>query len=206
MSQVEYRTRPLSSWLHALRSEDEAVYREAIQAPYAFGSSAVPGLVEILGDANVGVRARAVNALLHLGPEAGDAVPALCGALDDPSLRYAAVFALGSIGERARAAVPALTGLLRDNDPAVQKRAVWALGQIDRPRAGSEEPSGRTAPTLPEPDQNRGTGHQASRALWWEVLNVLAWVLACGSASALTFAVGVATDGKVFFRLLANIF
>ena len=92
----------------------------------------VPILVELLGESEAAVRARAAKELRRFGPETKDAVPALIKALadSDADVRRQASGALGAIGPDAREAVPALITALGDNDPSVRKTAVYAIEKI----------------------------------------------------------------------------
>jgi HEAT repeat protein len=67
------------------------------------------------------------RALLERGAEA---VPALCGALEDGAagVRLGAARLLGRLGDRA--AVPALCRALRDDESPVRWTAAWALGEL----------------------------------------------------------------------------
>jgi TolB-like protein/class 3 adenylate cyclase/Flp pilus assembly protein TadD len=75
-------------------------------------------------------RARAAGMLARFGPQAADAVPALVGALDDPSpaVRSAAITALGRIGPKAKAAISALANV---RDAELRPLANDAVKEID---------------------------------------------------------------------------
>ena len=85
-------------------------------------------LVQAMMDESVRVREAAANALVEIGPQAVDAVPALIQALrneeEDSDLRQAASAALGAIGSEA---VPALVQALADEDEHVRWAAASAL-------------------------------------------------------------------------------
>jgi HEAT repeat protein len=113
----------------------------AIQARGAYGlsrlgheaRSAVPSLIAALKKDSV-VRQNAALALGLIGPDARDAVSALCETLGDSEwpVRRQAALALGRIGPEARQAIPLLQKLTRDPDPLVRKAAQDALQQIRR--------------------------------------------------------------------------
>src|SRR5262245_5688156 len=69
--------------------------------------------LEQLKSPNATARARAANALTHLGPEAKRAIPDLIKLLDDrePLVRWAAATTLGEFGPASRGAAPALKKL-----------------------------------------------------------------------------------------------
>ena len=94
------------------------------------GRAGVAALFEALRDASEAVRASAAQALVRVGPAAGD-VPALAGALDNPD-GYVAAFAawsLGNLGAAAEPAVPDLVRLLaRDDTNAVVAAALARVG------------------------------------------------------------------------------
>src|SRR5579884_473578 len=78
-------------------------------------------------------RAKAADALAHLGPKAVAAVPALSAELsdDDETVRVAAAAALREIGPAARAAVPVLIGACKDPESIVRFVAADALWRIE---------------------------------------------------------------------------
>jgi len=96
--------------------------------------TAVPGLVQRLGDADPAVREQAAAQLGRLGPQAHAAVEPLVALLghDDPYLRGAAAVALGQIGA---AAVPALVRALGSDDAELRWSAAIALGRTGAPAA-----------------------------------------------------------------------
>jgi HEAT repeat protein len=90
-----------------------------------------------LEDGDEGVRAEAVRALLHAGPQPDTEIPALTDALRNEIdvVRFHAAMALGDIGPAARAAVPALIHACTwDDEPAVRVGAAAALWKIDGDR------------------------------------------------------------------------
>jgi hypothetical protein len=109
----------------------------AADDPLAEGLTlAVPALAESLGQADVGVRLSALDALGVLGPLAGPAAPAVVRALGDPDrfVRRAAVRVLRGLGVSGAVMVPALQRLLQDPDVDVRQAAAAALEQFAPPR------------------------------------------------------------------------
>ena len=68
-----------------------------------------------------------ISALGELGPEAGDAVPALLS-LRDPDFRWLAIHTAGKIASEQ--AIRDLVSLVEHGDLADQRAAVEALGQV----------------------------------------------------------------------------
>jgi HEAT repeat protein len=99
---------------------------------------AMPRLLEMVsGDPEPMVRLAVVEALRRVAVEgsgggAGEAVPALAGALQDGygEVRRAAALTLGSLGPAAGAAQAALTRSLSDVNPRVREAAAKALQAI----------------------------------------------------------------------------
>ncbi len=92
---------------------------------------ALPALAAALeGPDEEGVRWRAAEALVHIGPLALDHLLSLA-AHEDPDVRWKACVALGEIGDIR--AVPALLGRLADSDRFVRTRAVSALVRLGSP-------------------------------------------------------------------------
>jgi HEAT repeat protein len=86
--------------------------------------------VRALDSGDPEARYRAIFALGAMGPDAGEAVPALAAILaDDPDAeaRHQASLALKKIGPAARTAVPQLTRALEDEEPIVRMNAALAL-------------------------------------------------------------------------------
>lgn len=95
---------------------------------------AVPGLTQLVEEADPGTRYLAAVALGKLGDEAESAVPTLLQALraNDMYLRVAITGALIKIGEPS---VPGLVKALFDRNKAVRRASAKALGKIGSPRA-----------------------------------------------------------------------
>ena len=70
--------------------------------------TAVPELIQLIKDGDERIRFHAIFVLRCLGPEAGDAVPALAESLKDPYVSTWAVTALGVIHQRPQEVVPLL--------------------------------------------------------------------------------------------------
>ncbi|MBX7133999.1 MAG: HEAT repeat domain-containing protein [Fimbriimonadaceae bacterium] len=89
---------------------------------------AVPSLIADLQDDHLVVRRiNAIFELGKLGPSAWAAIPALCDALQDETVRASAAWALKRIGPTA---VTALIQVLRHSNPDHQINASYALAQI----------------------------------------------------------------------------
>lgn len=138
-----------------LRSGDDARQRRLSVLVRVLRGAAVPPLVEMLADPRPQRRRMAISLLGELGPEAIDAVPALCAALDERSEveRRLAAESLACIapgdervqgalrplafdpdpGVRASALAPAIHSMLRDlasADPTLRRRAAEDLAQL----------------------------------------------------------------------------
>jgi len=99
----------------------------------AIGAEAVPALVELLGDSDPHLRARAAEALALIGPAAEPAVPLLAERLHDadPEVSMRAADALGWIGKQPTVAIQALIKSLKDDGPVgLQTYAADSLGRF----------------------------------------------------------------------------
>lgn len=79
-------------------------------------------------------RIAAIVAIGKLGPEAGNAVTVLKGALTDRNtveIRRHAADALAAIGNKSKAALPELIILLKDPNPGVRAAAANAIGKLE---------------------------------------------------------------------------
>lgn len=126
--------------LEALEDQDDAVVKRAIHALAERGEPIVPAMIEALKDDRTEFYALLV--LHEIGPEAKDAVPAICNIIHEkkePYQRQEAAMTLGMIGPGAAAAVPDLITLLDDHAINVQHAAVFALGMIGPPAAPAAE-------------------------------------------------------------------
>jgi HEAT repeat protein len=85
-------------------------------------------LIQQVGDDDLLVRIRALEALAKMGPRAKAAVPALIEALQDEQMvRIRAIAALKNVGPEAKAAVPAIARLLQDKDATIRMQALETL-------------------------------------------------------------------------------
>jgi hypothetical protein len=152
-----YNGKTLAQWIdNAAEGQYSVSRREAAASLEKFGPAAVPALVKLLKDKDIGVREAAARGLGHIGPEANSAVPALVELLKHKNtwLRRDAIDALEKIGPGAvpvfvelfrgpqrfgaanslakigPAAVPALTDLLKDKDGNLRALAAKTLGRI----------------------------------------------------------------------------
>jgi HEAT repeat protein len=123
-----------------LRDKKAGARLVAIQALSSLGDkarkTAIPVLIELLGDKEAIMRIKAAWVLHDIGPEAKAAVPALIKLLrdKDPEAQMAAASALGKMGPAAREAVSALTRLHRDGPSDVRSSAAKALEEIKKER------------------------------------------------------------------------
>jgi len=88
------------------------------------------------------VRYRAIGGYRALGPVAGPSVPWLIEVLDGESsveVRADVAEALGWIGPEARSAIPALLKAANDPNPNLHRRALFAIGNIERWSPGRAE-------------------------------------------------------------------
>ncbi|MBC19759.1 MAG: hypothetical protein CMJ74_05820 [Planctomycetaceae bacterium] len=126
--------------LKALRDKDSTVVKRAVHALAERGKDIVPAMIEALKDDRTEFYALLV--LHEIGPDAKDAVPAICNVLheaNEPYQRQEAAMTLGMIGPGAASAVPDLIRLLDDPEIGVQHAAVFALGMIGPPAAPAAE-------------------------------------------------------------------
>lgn len=113
-----YRGKTAREWSAAFGTHDRTKAYEAYLALLEADPSAVPVLVELMGDPLVPVRMAASHALALLAPKDPERVmPTLTTALKDRSLavRCWAADGLGAIGPAAAPAVPALVATLKTN-------------------------------------------------------------------------------------------
>jgi HEAT repeat protein len=105
---------------------------QATLALAQIGAPAVPELIKALSAPSPSVRARALWAFAVIGPDAGDALPAICPYLtdEDALIRYLALAALADMPKEARSVLPLITKHLRDADPYVRCQAALALRRM----------------------------------------------------------------------------
>ena len=126
--------------LEALKDQKGAVVKRAVHALAKRGKDIVPAMIQALKDDRTEFYALLV--LHEIGPDAKDAVPAICDVLheaNEPYQRQEAAMTLGMIGPGAASAVPDLITLLDDREIGVQHAAVFALGMIGPPAAPAAE-------------------------------------------------------------------
>lgn len=99
--------------------------------------AAAPELAESLADRDDGVRRKAADALVALGPPA--VAPTMQKlAASDVAVRRLAVFVLGKLGADAKPALESLRKLQQDSDAEVQQLAQLAVRRIE----GAQTPAG----------------------------------------------------------------
>jgi len=118
----------------AMSDADWRVRKTAVEALVAIGGAdVIQGLVQQLSSHdNAGARNSAIEALVHIGAEAVDALLASLGT-PDPDVRKFIVDILGDI--RDPRAVPPLINRLEDPDENIRVASVEALGKIKDRRA-----------------------------------------------------------------------
>ena len=118
------------------------VRQSGMRTAYALsriGATAVPPLIQALGETDDSLRAGAAHALGGIGPAAHDAIPALIKNLanNQDYVRDETAQALGLIGSDAG---PALVAALQDSEARRRAGAATALAQMDPPfRDGAKE-------------------------------------------------------------------
>ncbi|MBI4663870.1 MAG: HEAT repeat domain-containing protein [Verrucomicrobia bacterium] len=146
--------------------KDRRLILPLIHALPSFGSaakSAVPALIQLLGDAEEQVRTEAIGVLGELGELAKDAVPALTEALADKAapVRLEAATALRRIDPaQAKTVLPALLNVL-ENNSIFRRLAARELGLM-RAEAAPAIPLLREALYDPDPLMRQ----RAGEALW----------------------------------------
>jgi HEAT repeat protein len=118
-----------------LRSEDPADRLKGVKSlSESTDPKAVEYLVQALGDADMRVKAKAIDACGNV--RAADATPVLIQQLflrgTDPEVKQRILAALGKIGDQ-RAAKPIQEFLGRDLDHATRGTAIYALGDVGDP-------------------------------------------------------------------------
>jgi len=125
--------------MKALKHENSAVREAAARGLYGLAAdaqTAIPALIDALGDADPLVRQWVATALQNLANHFGSilkpAVPALTHLLKDADalVRQWAAHALGAVGAEAHAASAALKAALKDDEPSVQEAAAQAIKEI----------------------------------------------------------------------------
>jgi HEAT repeat protein len=114
----------------AFKDKDGDVRQEAVEMLVPLRAAGVPALVQALKEDDVELRRLVIAALGQIGPDAGEAAPALRAFLDpnkEPNSGGEATQALALIGKPA---LPVLLEALKDPNPQVRQQAFFALGQI----------------------------------------------------------------------------
>jgi HEAT repeat protein len=114
-------------------ASEENLQRGAALALRRVGQPAVHFLLDLLQAPEQDSWRIVLDALVELGPLAGEAVPVLLRLLEDSrdAVRRAAIATLGRIGRPARAAIPALRQILNQwGEKELQILAMEALGGI----------------------------------------------------------------------------
>jgi len=115
-----------------LADEDPSVVMPALHTMADAGPAAVPFLIESLGEPKSRYWASVV--LTEIGPEAGDAVPALLQIAEstevEPEERMQSILALAAIGDAAATTGGSLAQLAGGEEGPVQFAAVYACGVL----------------------------------------------------------------------------
>jgi HEAT repeat protein len=141
---IVYEGRRVSEWVQMLGSPDAGRQSLAASTLVAIGEPAVPQLLAGLKGNNDRIRIAAANTLSEMVMTPNSVLPALLGALNDPSeevrravgLAICKLISLGRIEEKElKAAVPALVKARKHKDPRVRQFASCALALIQRDKA-----------------------------------------------------------------------
>ncbi|MGD9764346.1 MAG: HEAT repeat domain-containing protein [Candidatus Binatia bacterium] len=127
----------IDDWSRDLGSEDPMVRLKGVKMlSESTDPAAVPFLVQALGDSDMRVRAKAIDACGTV--RATEATPVLAQQLflrgSEPEVKRRILAALGKIGD-PRATKPIIDFLGRDLDHATRGTAIYALGDIADPEA-----------------------------------------------------------------------
>ncbi len=127
----------VEDWARKMDSDDPLERLEGVRSLGASSDpAAVPYLVQALGDADMRVKAKAIDACGSV--RAGDATPVLVQMLvlrgTEPEVERRILASLGKIGD-PRAAAPVKEYLGRDLDKATRGTALFALGDIADPES-----------------------------------------------------------------------
>lgn len=120
-------------------NRSERVQAGAVAALVNVGAPAVPYLIGVLGESDVGVLLFATQALSQIGESSAPATPRLIAQLhhDNWQIRQATVEALGAIGQNSEAVMQALQSAKEDSEEVVQLSATIALERLTKGSAGS---------------------------------------------------------------------
>lgn len=127
----------IDDFVKRLESDDPLKRLEAVKSlEESKDPKTIEFLIQALGDADMRVKARAIDALGNL--RAADATPVLIQHLflreTDTSVKQRLLAALGKVGDQ-RAAGSILEFLQRDLDATTRATAIFALGEIGAPEA-----------------------------------------------------------------------
>ena len=127
----------IDDFVRKLNSDDPAARLEGVKSlADSKDTKAIEYLLQALGDADMRVKAKAIDALGNL--RATEATPVLIQHLflrsTEPYVKQRILASLGKIGD-GRAAKPIMEFLQRDLDPAMRGTAIFALGDIGSPEA-----------------------------------------------------------------------
>lgn len=127
----------VEEWSRDLGNEDPLVRLKGVKMlSESTDAKAVPFLVQALGDPDLRVRAKAIDACATV--RANDATPVLVQHLfirgTEPEMKRRILAALGKIGD-PRSVKPIMDFLERDLDHATRGTAIFALGEVGDPEA-----------------------------------------------------------------------
>ena len=137
----DYEFRPqVLAWIKQLRSSDDMVRASASNSLIKLGPKLkpfVPAVAEILKDPNPDVRMKTVCLLRGAGPIAEKALPELLSILKDRTtetnnLRLEVMNALENMGPPGRQAIPIFLQILEEEEPLMQKCAMYSLVELGR--------------------------------------------------------------------------
>ncbi|MDP1581092.1 MAG: HEAT repeat domain-containing protein [Candidatus Didemnitutus sp.] len=119
-------------------NRSESVQAGAVAALVNVGAPAVPYLIDVLGEADVGVLLFATQALTQIGKASALATPRLIAQLhhDNWQIRLATIEALGAIGQDSESVMQALQSAKEDSEEVVQLSATLALERLTKGPAG----------------------------------------------------------------------
>ncbi|UUO04308.1 HEAT repeat domain-containing protein [Blastopirellula sp. J2-11] len=122
------RQKVIGLFVKLLGGSDDAVRLRVMQAIAVAGKPAVPGLTEALKNEKSAFWACLI--LRDMGPEAGDAAPALTALLADAPIetRREAILALAGMPDAAESSIPAIAKCL--DEEYLRLAATFALGRI----------------------------------------------------------------------------
>jgi len=150
LTQIPGDVRAIPILNRLLRSNDEALRRNAAYALTAIGPDAVPTLIAAVSDQDEDVRRAAIEALASMAAQAVESIPTLIGALQDESMVRSAATTLGQLGKPAQPAIPELQRAVKGAEERRQE-VLSALGDL---RAGDEGSVAVLTEALADPDPN----------------------------------------------------